>query len=62
MLGAWAHILGAGAPGAARIVVPGAEAPGAGARAPEAAPNMRFLAFSSRFQSFFRVETPKNLK
>jgi hypothetical protein len=30
--------------------------------APEAVPKVRILAFSSRFQLFFRLETPRNLK
>jgi len=29
---------------------------------PEATPQVRFLAFSSRFRLFFRLETPKNLE
>jgi len=28
----------------------------------EAAPQVRFLVYSSRFQLFFRLETPRNLK
>jgi len=47
--------LDAGAPGAIAIAA-------SGAGEPEAAPPGRYLAFSSRFRSFFRLKTPRNLK
>lgn len=55
-------MLGAEAPQAAWNAVPGAGAHDAGAGVPEEAPYVRFLEFSSRFQSFFHLETPRNLK
>jgi len=42
--------------------IPVAGTHGVGAEAPEATPHMRFFVFSSRFLSFFRLETPRNLK
>jgi hypothetical protein len=51
-----------GAPKVERNDVPGAKEHGTSMWAPEADTQVRFLAFSSRFRSFFRLKTPRNLK
>jgi len=54
--------LHAGAPELARNAIPGAGAHGTAAGALEAASQVRFLAFLSRFRTFFHLKTPMNLK
>jgi len=57
--GTW--LLGAGRLGQQGMLVPGEGCIGTGVwrRAPEVAPQVRFLLFSSRFRSFFRLKTPE---